>query len=98
MNETASTERKRGYFYAEWYRQIKKLPEDQQLPFYDAICGYMFDGIEPHFSNPLCGMAWGLMKSVIDYNLEKYEKQVENSRENGKRGGRPRKTDSSEPP
>lgn len=69
-------------FYASFYEAIKDLPAGQRLAAYDAITRYALTGEMPELEG-VVKIVFTLVKPQIDANLEK--------RENGKKGGRPRK-------
>lgn len=73
-------------FYRSFYESLKDLPDEQQLKFYRAITEYALDDTEPDFT--------GLEKSLftqIKFSLDEAKRRYEESRLNGKKGGRPRK-------
>lgn len=77
-------------FYKSYYKAIAKLPGDLRIVFIDALCNYVFDGVEPSFEGnyPVLAAFWELVKPTVDINNQRYE--------NGKKGGRPRR-DNAEP-
>ena len=73
-------------FYRSFFDSLKELPDEQQLKFYQAITEYALDDTEPDFT--------GLEKSLftqIKFSLDEANRRYEESRLNGKKGGRPRK-------
>ena len=75
-------------FYRSFFESLKELPDEQQLKFYRAITEYALDDTEPDFT--------GLEKSLftqIKFSLDEANRRYEESRLNGKKGGRPRKVE-----
>jgi hypothetical protein len=80
-------------FYRSFFESLKELPDEQQLKFYQAITEYALDDTEPDFT--------GLEKSLftqIKFSLDEANRRYEESRLNGKKGGRPRKVEEKNPP
>lgn len=73
-------------FYRSWAESIKELPESEQLGALWAVIDYGLDGLEP--SDGIARAIWLMTKPLIDNNNRRYE--------NGKKGGRPRKTEPDE--
>ena len=53
-----------------------------------SIFSFAYDGVEPEFDSPVCRMAWKLIRPQVAACVRKYEAQANN----GKKGGRPKKT------
>lgn len=70
-------------------KQIKALPEELRLKFYDAVTDYGIYGIEPEFTG-LESIIWIGIKDLITHSKRKDEKWLQKQRENGQKGGRPR--------
>ena len=51
------------------HKAIKELPQDRQGAFWCAFFGYVFDGVEPEFSEPMERMAWNLVLPHIEKSL-----------------------------
>jgi len=71
-------------FYKSFDEAISMLSDDEQLRAYRAIIKYGLYGEEPELEG-VAGAVFLLAKPQIDANNRRYE--------NGKRGGRPKKTD-----
>lgn len=71
-------------FYKSFDEAISLLPDDDQLKAYRAIIRYGLYGEDPDIDG-VAGAIFLLAKPQIDANNRKYE--------NGKRGGRPKKTE-----
>ena len=56
-----------------------------------ALTDYVYDGIEPNFETKIEKSVWNNILMLIDRKAESYFKKVIANRENGKKGGRPKK-------
>lgn len=56
-----------------------------------ALTEYVYDGIEPNFETKIEKSVWNNILLLIDRKAESYFKKVIANRENGKKGGRPKK-------
>lgn len=56
-----------------------------------ALTEYIYDGIEPNFETKIEKSVWNNMILLIDRKAESYFKKATANRENGKKGGRPKK-------
>ena len=56
-----------------------------------ALTEYVYDGIEPNFETKIEKSVWNNIILLIDRKAESYFKKVIANRENGKKGGRPKK-------
>lgn len=56
-----------------------------------ALTDYVYDGIEPNFETKIEKSVWNNILLLIDRKAESYFKKVTANRENGKKGGRPKK-------
>ena len=57
-----------------------------------AMAGYVQSGTEPDLLEPIEQLAFESMRQFLDENIKTYQRTVEANRENGRKGGRPRKT------
>ncbi|MDR2915115.1 MAG: DUF6291 domain-containing protein [Tannerella sp.] len=71
--------------------QIKVLPEQTQLKFFWAVANYGVDGIEPDFTGLELAI-WIPMRDLISHTKRKDNNWREKQQRNGKKGGRPPKT------
>lgn len=76
-------------FYSSFLIALKNLEDAERLMAYDAICNYAITGEEPVIDG-ITAAIFSLVKPQIDANARKYDK----NRENGKKGGRPKKAKS----
>lgn len=79
-------------FYKSFYEAIVKLPQEYQLELYNAIFNYAFEGVEPTCLSPVAEVVFTLAKPNIDSAQRKYEA----SKNNGAKGGRPKKNNQTE--
>ena len=66
---------------------IRLLPEERRWPFFEELFQYRMDGTEPEIQSDLERMALTVIFPIVDASVERYEK----NKENGEKGGRPRK-------
>jgi hypothetical protein len=71
-------------FYESFYEEARKLPNEEKVLLYEAICEYGFYGKLPSFTGSL-DIAFCLIKPQIAKSKKRYKKCIEN----GKMGGRP---------
>lgn len=71
-----------------YYEALVELQKEDQHEILMAIMKYGFDGASPTFSQPLLKAVWKLIEPTLERSIARYQSSVEN----GKKGGRPRKT------
>jgi hypothetical protein len=71
--------------------QIKALPQEMQLKFFWAVTDFGLDGIEPKFDGIELAI-WIPMRDLVLNSKRQDEVWRNKQRENGKKGGRPKKT------
>lgn len=76
--------------YCDTYDTLQHLTDEQLGKLTRMIFEYQISGITPETNNPLF-IAFGFIKSSLDRDCVKYEERAERSRENGVKGGRPKK-------
>lgn len=74
-------------FYRSFFESAKTLKTKDKLKFFESVCDYALNDIEPDLEGPALGM-FNLLKPQVDANTRKYE--------NGCKGGRPKKHDPDE--
>lgn len=81
-------------FWDAYYDALKTLEtSDQRSDFIMALCQYVFDGVEPEFSDKMVEFGFMLVRKQAELS-----KEIANTaRENGKRGGRPSKKPTPKP-
>ncbi len=85
----AQTKRTSFVFYDGFYEAIQELETaEEKVELLDAICTYEFTGVIPEMSYA-CRVAFKVIKKSLDTATTRYVASVEN----GKKGGRPKKTE-----
>ena len=83
--------KKQGYvMYKAWNPVIRNLPEAAAGQLFHAIAEYQ-DGEEPQIDDPMLCALFTMIRQTFEADEEKYQRMVERNRENGQKGGRPRK-------
>jgi len=78
-----------GFIFLKTFDEsINDLEEDDKCIMYKAIIHYGLYGVEPDLQKGYLKSIWKLITSTIDVTSKKYDASVEN----GKKGGRPKKT------
>jgi hypothetical protein len=75
-----------------YYEAIKVLNNEQKGLMFEALCQYAFEGKEPTNADPVIIMGFSFFKAQIDSDLLKVKQKGIQNAENGKKGGRPRKS------
>ena len=83
-------------FY-DYQEALADLTDEQVGQLFRALFNYEINKTEPDFSGEL-KIAFRFIKKDLDANLTKYKNVCERNRENGMKGGRPRKTENPENP
>jgi len=78
--------------YKEWRKPISSLSESQKAQILDAIFEYQ-DGEEITSTDPIVLMAFSFFKMRFDADKAAYEDKCVKNKENGTKGGRPKKTE-----
>ena len=71
-------------FYRSFFESFEDLSKKDKLILFDAICNYALNDIEPELTGVPLSM-FKLLKPQLDANIRRFE--------NGKKGGRPKKTE-----
>lgn len=71
-------------FYRSFFESFEGLSKKDKLILFDAICNYALNDIEPELTGVPLSM-FKLLKPQLDANIRRFE--------NGKKGGRPKKTE-----
>lgn len=83
-------------FYYEYKQHLQLLNDKELGQLMRAIIGYEIDGVEPVIISGKVQMAYSFMKSNLDRDRVKYDTKCTRNSENGKRGGRPVKSETEE--
>lgn len=79
-------------FLKDWKVLIQSLSSENQLYFWDLFTAYEYESNQ-ECNNDYVKPIWNFVKSQLDNMKEKYiSKTVKTNQENGKLGGRPKKT------
>lgn len=78
-------------FYQRWREQMKRLPDNERLQIYDAICDYAFENKESNLAYYLESILDNI-RLTINENSAKQQAFIESRKANGSKGGRPRKS------
>lgn len=78
-------------FYQRWREQMKRLPDNERLQIYDAICDYAFENKESNLAYYLESILDNI-RLTINENRAKQQAFIESRKANGSKGGRPRKS------
>lgn len=71
-------------FYNSFYAAIKKLPDEEQLAFYDGLCRYAFFNEYPDVKpGTMSDLAYTSILPNVEASIRRHE--------NGAKGGRPTK-------
>lgn len=73
--------------------QFNMLTDEQCGKLLKAMCKYVDTQEVTEFDDPMVAFAFSFFKGQLDRDSEKYEEMCRNNAENGKKGGRPRKTE-----
>ena len=87
-------------FYATWLDVLAEMSDEEQLEYFHAITSYGLDGKLPEKISSFVRIAMKFVCKDIDAAKERQENFLKKQRENGAKGGRPKKnpTDISENP
>lgn len=77
---------------SEWWSAISKLDNDQKATILSNLFNYHMDG-SINLSDKLVELVWLFIEPNLIRNIDSYEKRVQLAVANGKKGGRPKKTD-----
>lgn len=73
--------------------QFNMLTDEQCGKLLKAMCRYVDTGEVENFHDKMVSFAFSFLKGQIDRDAEKYEEMCAKNAENGKKGGRPRKSE-----
>ena len=77
-------------FYQSWKTQIDILDDSELRKFINNLLSY-HDGGEVVLESKYDKLLWNGVLPGLEVNNLKYQKTIERNRENGKKGGRPKK-------
>ena len=76
--------------YHEYREPLKLLTDEQRGQLLMALIDYSESGVVPELDG-ISMMAFSFIQSQMDRDSKKYENRCSSNRENGKKGGRPKK-------
>ena len=80
--------------YTEYEELINQLSDEQCGQLFKSVFSYNNNGELPEKLDNMTKIVFTVIRQDLDRNAEKYEEMCKKMRENGKKGGRPRKIDS----
>ena len=81
--------------YHEYREPLKLLTDEQRGQLLVALIDYSESGVVPELDG-ISMMAFSFIQSQMDRDSKKYENRCSSNRENGKKGGRPKKENDTE--
>lgn len=78
-------------FYVDWYDTFKALPDDKAGQLLKHILAYVSDE-NPETEDVLINATFANIKNTLKRDLKTYEAKCLKNKQNGKKGGRPKKT------
>lgn len=84
--------------FNEWKRNCEILSDKEFGQLMRAVFEYNINGTVPEFTSRTVQACWNPIKDSLDRSAEAYEQRCEKNRENGKKGGRPKKKEEEEKP
>jgi len=96
MAQTDSPAKNSFVLYCDLLQKLERLTVEQKGLVFQAILEFQ-NGIVPQIDDPLAQLSFDFIKPDLIKNNEKYQETVERNRENGKKGGRPRKENPENP-
>lgn len=82
--------------YFEWEENCEDLTDDEFGKLMRAVFQYAKNGLKPTFSDRTMKACWKPIMQAVKRTQDSYEAKCEKNRENGKKGGRPKKTEEQE--
>lgn len=79
--------------HKDYQDMIDTLTDEQAGIFLKATMRYVFEDAEPEFDDQAIRLTFIMVRKYIDRMTEKYERMCAVNRENGSKGGRPKKTE-----
>lgn len=91
MTAVADNKQPGFVLYNTYAPQFEMLSLEDRGSLVSALFNYSMCGTIPDDLQPVVKMAFGFIKQDMDRDAEKYREKCEINRENGKKGGRPKK-------
>ena len=77
--------------YMDWEEALSFFSDAEVGEIFRALFQYTKNGVVPEFSHHSLNAVFSFMRSALDRDLIAYEKRCQKNRENGAKGGRPKK-------
>lgn len=84
-------EKKSFVVYTDWEEALKYFSDAEAGEIFRALFQYVKDGTTPEFSHNSLNAVFSFMRSALDRDLIAYEERCRKNKENGAKGGRPKK-------
>lgn len=88
----ARSEKKSFVLYYDLEQHVQLLSNEQLGRLLRAVFAYEIRGEIPVFNDDLLSLCFSFIKVQLDIDKEKYRERCEKNTENGKKGGRPPKS------
>lgn len=98
MSEKSDIKKPGTIIYNDWVQKCRRMSDEQFGRTMRIVLQYAQDHKEPDIDDVVIGTVFDLLKPSIDGDIKKYHRRAIANRENGKKGGRPPKTDENENP
>ena len=85
------TEKKSFVIYNDWEEALSFFTDAETGEIFRALFRYAKDGELPEFSHNSLNAVFSFMRSALDRDRKAYEARCQKNRENGSKGGRPKK-------
>lgn len=85
-------------FYYDYLEKLEYLTAEEIVQILKDICKYDQEGVIPEYEDRTLKMVFSFIKDRLDRDKAAYNERCERSRENGSKGGRPRKGENLEKP
>lgn len=83
--------------FGEWEEDFDDLTDEELGSLTRAFFAYVRRGENPTFSDRMVRSCWRKAQQASDRSSKAYEAKCEQNKENGKKGGRPKKTEDEKP-
>ncbi len=82
--------------FHEFKESVELLSDEQAGKLFKALFDYETEQTEPEFTDVAMKIVFSTIRNSLDRNKEKYEKRCKRNKENGLKGGRPKKAKETE--
>ena len=88
---TDKSNKKSFVVYMDWEEALSYFSDAETGEIFRALFQYAKNGTMPEFSHNSLNAVFSFMKSTLDRDLKAYEERCRKNKENGSKGGRPKK-------